>query len=283
MEASNSLGNETQETENFLYLGENLPASILAQTEKHLCHKNGKFFQTSSHTEARAFIENNRPRTVLVDQYLSSCSGIDFMRWMYNFSSIPAIIVIFENEIYEIESVIALEAGATDAIRTTISARELAARIKACTRKYFYGNSGLSLNEYTSDSTTIPSTSKKPLYFTPQTKRLYFSDSSRTMLHGKEADLLSLLIVKYPSYVNRNEISENIFQREWHPNDRSIDNLISRLRKIVDYSEVNCSDSIIETVRNEGYKLRSPIALLPIDQNTPHADSKQASQPSSYL
>jgi DNA-binding response OmpR family regulator len=105
-------------------------------------------------------------------------------------------------------------------------------------------------------------TPKTPLYFAPECRRLYFSDTSRAVLHAKEGELMSLLISKHPAFIDREEISQSIFHVTWNPSDRRIDNLISKLRKIIDAPNSSSGDSAIETVRNEGYRLRAPIALI---------------------
>ena len=95
---------------------------------------------------------------------------------------------------------------------------------------------------------------------------MYFSDATRVVLNVKEADLLVLLIVKHPEYIDRETISRSLFQQSWNPSDRRIDNLVSRLRRVIDAWEAESSDSVIETVRNEGYRLRLPVVLIQGDQ-----------------
>lgn len=90
---------------------------------------------------------------------------------------------------------------------------------------------------------------------------------------------MTLLIAKHPAFIDREEISQNIFHVTWNPNDRRIDNLISKLRKIVDTTSSDSGDSIIETVRNEGYRLRSPIALIPGGSNISYARGDVGSLP----
>jgi two-component system, OmpR family, response regulator len=160
------------------------------------------------------------------------------------------------------DMVVVLEAGAVDAVYADISGRELAARIKACTRKYLHAAGEPNEGRFAPDSGVGKRTPKLPLYFAPECRRLYFSDTSRIVLHAKEAELMTLLIRKHPSYIDREEISQNIFHVTWNPNDRRIDNLVSKLRKLVDPPSSSSGDSAIETVRNEGYRLRAPIALV---------------------
>jgi DNA-binding response OmpR family regulator len=254
----------------YLYIGEILvETGVLHDLERYLCYPGGTVFHATSNTEARAIVENNNIVAIVVDQYLPFCSGLEFMRWLHSFAYIPTIVVVKNksDSDADTETVVVLEAGAADAVDSDISARELAARVKACTRKYLHSASEPSGGHYVPDSGIGRRMPKMPLYFAPECRRLYFSDTSRTVLHAKEAELMTLLINKHPAFIDREEISQNIFHVTWNPNDRRIDNLISKLRKIIDATHSEGGDSVIETVRNEGYRLRSPIALIPGGNN----------------
>jgi DNA-binding response OmpR family regulator len=263
----------------YVYVGEILvQKNVLHELEQFLCYQGGKIYRVTSNAEARAVVENHNIAAIIIDQYLSFSSGLDFMRWIHGFAFIPTIFIVINKYGRVTEMVVALEAGAADAVHADISVRELAARVHACIRKYYYGSREKVLNRYGIDSRTINPSRKTPLYFTPQSNKLYFSDTSRVVLHGKEAELLNLLIYKYPEYIDREEISQSIFRQAWNPHDRRIDNLISRLRKIVDATDNENAESIIETVRNEGYRLRAPIALIPMENplNSPLGNDGKA-------
>lgn len=249
----------------YLYIGDVLAESgVLQDVESFLCYRGGRVFRVSGKTEARAIVENNNITAVVVDQYLPFCSGLDFMHWLHNFVYIPTIMIVMNDGTADTETVVVLEAGAADAVRPDISARELAARINACARKYHYSNPCEQMpGRHGIDARTPSLGDRQPLYFTPQSRRLYYSDTTRVVLHTKEAEVMALLIQKYPEFIDREEISQTIFHQSWNPNDRRIDNLISRLRKTLDAAGNESADSIIETVRNEGYRLRLPIALIP--------------------
>lgn len=252
----------------YLYVGDALGSSeVLRQIENLLCYKGGRIHTARTHTDARVILENANIRTVLIDQYLDQGSGIDFMRWVHSVSTVPAIIVVLATESISIETIVALEAGASDAVPVNIPARELAARIHACTRKYFLPPVEFNESAHLAHARAGQSQHHNPLYFSPHNHNLYFADSSKVVLSTKEAALLELLARHYPGFVTREQISVEIYHRSWNPNDRSVDNLVSRLRKSIDARECEPGDSIIETLRNEGYRLRSAIGLLPAEQS----------------
>lgn len=256
-----------KEFNSYLYIGEVLiQAGLIDEIEKFICYQGGQIYRVTSDAEARAIVENYKVSAIIIDQYLPQCSGLDFMRWLHSFARIPAIVIIMNQYSQDTDTVVALEAGAADAVYIDISARELAARIHASIRKYFHGGYDPIFNK--NESVSFGNSGKKtPLYYNPESRRLYFSNTSRVVLNGKEAELLVLLATKHPDYLDREKISQSIFQQSWNPNDRRIDNLISRLRKIVDDNDADSASSAIETVRNEGYRLRISIALIQVERN----------------
>jgi two-component system, OmpR family, response regulator len=256
-------GDFVKEHSSYLYVGDALVGTgVLHELESSLCHPGGAVYHAISSAEARAIVENNNIVAIVVDQYLPHCTGLDFMRWLHGIVDIPAIVVVMNTSAGDTDTVVVLEAGAADAVHTSISGRELAARIKACTRKYLHAAREPNEGRFAPDSGISKRMPKIPLYFAPECRRLYFSDTSRIVMHAKEAELMTLLITKHPSYIDREEISQAIFHVTWNPNDRRIDNLISKLRKLIDPPNSSSGDSAIETVRNEGYRLRAPIALV---------------------
>lgn len=247
----------------FLYIGEILvQTGVIHELEKYLCFQRGQIYHVASDAEARAIVENYKVSAILIDQYLPRCSGLDLMRWLQRFATIPTVIIILSKTFKDTEAVVALEAGAADAVNEDITPRELAARVRACIRKYFHGRPE-QIFDHSEVGAAGSSLRKQPLYYNAESRRVYFSDTSRVVLHGKEAELLMRLITKHPAYIDREEISQFLFQQSWNPNDRRIDNLISRLRKMLDASDTETVDSAIETVRNEGYRLRAPVVMIP--------------------
>lgn len=252
-----------KEHSSYLYVGDALVATgVLHELSNYLCYPGGAIFHALSSVEARAIVENNNIVAIVVDQYLPHCSGLEFMRWLHGFVDIPAIIVVTNQATRGTDTIVVLEAGAVDAVPVDISGRELAARVKACSRKYLHSVSENKEGRFAPEASMGKRMPKIPLYFAPECRRLYFSDTSRIVLHAKESELMALLISKHPAYIDREQISQNIFHVTWNPNDRRIDNLISKLRKLIDPPTSGSGDSAIETVRNEGYRLRTPIALI---------------------
>lgn len=250
----------------YLYIGEVLmQRGVIPELEKMLCYRGGSIHHVSTNAEARAFVENYKVSAILIDQYLAHCSGVELMRWLQSFARIPAIIIILSRALDDTETVVALEAGAADAVPEDVTPRELAARVRACIRKYFHG-SPEALLERPEQAGGAAMRGKHPLYFNAESRRVYFSDATRAVLNAKEADLLALLIERHPQYLDREAISQHLFQQAWNPNDRRIDNLVSRLRRVLDAWDADSSESVIETVRNEGYRLRLPIAPIQMEQ-----------------
>jgi DNA-binding response OmpR family regulator len=271
-----------KEFNSYLYIGEVLQSrGMLPELEAMLCHRGGRIHHVTRNAEARAFVENYRVSAILIDQYLPQCSGLELMRWLQGFARIPVIIIILSKALTDTETVIALEAGAADAVPEDVNPRELAARVRASIRKVFHG--APEVQPESRDTLQVYAKgNRQPLYFNVESRRVYFSDASRVVLNVKEAELLVLLGSKHPQYIDREEISQHLFQQSWNPSDRRIDNLVSRLRRVLDAWDGEGAEPIIETVRHEGYRLRLPIALIQVEQAPllafPDIDAQQLPQ-----
>jgi DNA-binding response OmpR family regulator len=57
--------------------------------------------------------------------------------------------------------------------------------------------------------------------------------------------------------MSRDRIFELIAGREWHPDDRSLDVMVAKLRKKLEPDPAN--PVVIKTIRGEGYKLTVPV------------------------
>ena len=72
-----------------------------------------------------------------------------------------------------------------------------------------------------------------------------------------EFQMLATLVQNSNRVLSRNRIMEELTGRDWIPNDRSVDVLIAKLRKIIEDDPHN--PSIIKTIRNAGYKLTAHV------------------------
>lgn len=172
--------------------------------------------------------------------------------------NLPILMLTAKNE--EADRILGLEMGADDYLTKPFASRELLARIRAILRR----------------SNAIPkslqvATVKRYLHFSgwfldTQTHHLLDAQKVTVSLSSAEYRLLKVLLEHPQRVLTRDQLLYLTQQRESDIFDRSIDILISRLRKRL-RSETNVhSDGkpteLIKTMRNEGYMLASPVIAL---------------------
>ena len=86
----------------------------------------------------------------------------------------------------------------------------------------------------------------------PGARTVLDRDDAPVALSGAEFDLLLTLVEAKGRVLSRDFLLDRIHGRSAHPYDRSIDVLVSRLRKKIDRGR----PSLIESVRNAGYVFR---------------------------
>lgn len=180
----------------------------------------------------------------ILDINLPGKNGWDICRQLRsNGDNTPIIMLTARSEDHD--RIHGLELGADDYLPKPFNTRELLARIRAVLRRFDYQPTQNDCNttaDIKFDGYTI-STSRNQL--------LHLGEP--VALTGTEFLLLKLLYSYRRTTVSRNFICQKLHNRDCHPEDRSIDVLVSRLRKQLG----NRPDGspYIQTVRNQGYVL----------------------------
>lgn len=179
---------------------------------------------------------------VLLDVMLPGASGLDLCRALRQRSTVPIIMLTARGS--ETDRVLGLELGADDYIAKPFSRPELLARIRAVLRR----------------ATALPAAgnaqqSPRVAFdgWTLDLARRELTDGAGTVvdLSTAEYDLL-LAFVEHPQRVlSRDQLLELSRQRVGDVFDRSIDVLVSRLRRKLEADQ--SQPAIIKTVRNVGY------------------------------
>ncbi len=151
----------------------------------------------------------------------------------------------------EIDRVVGLEMGADDYLVKPFGPRELLARVRAVLRR---GNA-------------------QPL--SPPSRRFVFDrfvidldarqltdgDGGGLMLTSAEFDLLACFVQRPRRVLTRDQILDWIRGRAADPFDRTVDMLVSRLRKKLETASPG--SKLISTVRNGGYLFTAPVKPVP--------------------
>lgn len=184
---------------------------------------------------------------VILDVMLPGMNGFEVLRRLRSSevtASIPVLMLTARGE--EVDRVVGLEMGADDYLPKPFSPRELVARLRALLRR-----------------AALPRTQLSQ----PDIQKIDDMDICRASLsvtvnhipHNltvPELRLLELLLGAVGEVVNRDILYKTIFGHQAYPMDRSLDMLVSRLRKKLGH-RANGSERI-KAVRGEGYMYLLP-------------------------
>lgn len=188
---------------------------------------------------ALEFCNRQVPDLLILDWMLPGLDGLDVLRRLRQTSTIPVLMLTGRNE--EIDRVLGLELGADDYLVKPFGMRELVARTRALLRR-------VELIQQAAPVHTPLSCG--PLSLDPQT-HLAMLNAQEIDLSRIEFDLLHLFLRHPCQAFERSYLLETIWGGAWLGHDRSVDNVIHRLRrKLGDFGEN------IETVHGVGYRLR---------------------------
>ncbi len=179
---------------------------------------------------------------VLLDIMLPGRSGIDLCREIRQKSEVPIIFISAKGS--ETDRVIGLELGADDYLAKPFSTRELVARVRAVLRRgrmeRRHGEQGKGIARF--DGWTVDF----------RRRELTSPTGAQVVLTGAEFDLLAAFVEHPQRVIARERLIELSRTRLGDASDRSIDVLVSRLRRKL--TAAGHSAPII-TVRAVGYML----------------------------
>jgi DNA-binding response OmpR family regulator len=177
------------------------------------------------------------PDLVLLDLGLPDAHGFEVCRQLRARSSLPIIMVTARDD--EIDRVTGLELGADDYVVKPFGFRELAARIRAVTRR-------------TSGTQSVSGTQQLGSLEIDRREHRVLLDGEELALTPKEFDLLELLAVDPGAMVTRRDILAEVWDPHWYGTTRTVDVHIASLRKKLGHSDW------IETCRGVGFRLSIP-------------------------
>jgi two-component system OmpR family response regulator len=196
--------------------------------------------------ECLSRIADGHPDLVVLDVMLPDGSGLDVCRELHQERPhLPVILLTALKE--DVDRIIGLELGADDYLGKPFNPRELVARIKAVLRR------GSQAEPPAHAGTTYEFSRFEVI---PDSRRVLCQDGTEIELTGAEFDLLRVFLERPGRLLSRDQLLDLTQGRERDPFDRSIDVLMSRLRRKLGESETS---AIFKTVRNGGYQLTVPV------------------------
>jgi two-component system, OmpR family, response regulator len=196
--------------------------------------------------EMRAGLSSQAIDLIVLDLMLPGTGGLDLCRELRRTSDVPVIMLTAKGD--ETDRIVGLEVGADDYLAKPFNPRELLARINAVLRRS-RGENGQVLAKrsgYVFDAWSVDLARRE----------LLNPDGALVELSGAEFDMLVAFLESPNRVLSRDWLLEMARKRTSDVFDRSVDVLVSRLRRKLEQggdSGQGSSPEVIKTVRGAGY------------------------------
>ncbi|MBI9043945.1 MAG: response regulator transcription factor [Anaerolineaceae bacterium] len=199
---------------------------------------------SSDGNKALSYFHQINPDLVILDWMLPGMSGLDILRSLREFSSIPIMMLTARTEF--IDRVVGLEVGADDYLTKPFNMAELIARIRALLRQE---------KRIRDDINRDQQPKQNPIHYEnlmldPE-NRICSLENEVIELTSLEFDLLFLFLSFPGRTFNRKYLIETIWKSEYIEGERSVDNAILRLRR-----KLQSAGDFLETIRGVGYRIK---------------------------
>ncbi|HEV7129409.1 MAG TPA: response regulator transcription factor [Ktedonobacterales bacterium] len=181
---------------------------------------------------------------VILDWMLPRLDGLEVLRRLRQSTPIPVLMLTARSE--ETDRIVGLELGADDYLTKPFSMRELVARVRALLRRSELIRQTLSADRETSGDVVT----RGALSLDPQAHQATL-EGAPLDLSPTEFALLHLLLRSPGRAFSRDYLLETVWKEAYVGGDRSVDNVVLRLRR-----KLGPSGEAIETVWGIGYRLR---------------------------
>jgi DNA-binding response OmpR family regulator len=197
--------------------------------------------------EAYRFAKRYPPQAAIVDINLDNGeSGLELVRAWRVDRQFPVIVLSSQGQ--AIDRIVGLEMGAEDYIVKPFEPRELVLRVTKVIERFNF----VSLPSHQLPIWDLGNDHK----FDP-TSRAIFQSSEKLSLSTAEFNLMNYLVKNANKLITRDQILNTVHQRLHESSDRSVDMLITRVRKKISNSGVE-----IKAIRGAGYMLIGTIQPL---------------------
>ena len=184
---------------------------------------------------------------VILDVMLPGLDGFELLRRLRSRSHMSIVILTARDE--EDAVVFGLENGADDYVPKPCSPRELLLRIRTILRRRRGPEIGADFIDPSSRR------SRCGFVFNHTARSAKYRGISLS-LTSVEYALLDALLDHPGTVLAREHLAERVFNRDYHPLDRGLDMLVSRLRRKLDVDDN--PGAFIKTIRSAGYAFALP-------------------------
>jgi two-component system response regulator CpxR len=176
---------------------------------------------------------------VLLDVMLPGLDGFEVLRRIRASSQVNVLLLTARGD--DVDRIVGLEIGADDYLPKPFNPRELLARMRAILRR--------TASSPKLDQTVVRADGLE----LNRAARSVQLNGTRVDLTDVEFALLEVLMRSPGKVVSREEMSEAVLGRKFHPFDRALDMHVSRLRRKL--ADSGGSEEQVKTIRGSGYQL----------------------------
>lgn len=222
--------------------------------------------EAASGTEMMAEVSSQPVSLVTLDLGLGGEDGLELARRVRARNNVPIVMITGKGD--TIDRVVGLELGADDYIAKPFHLREVLARVRAVLRRYGQATGPETAPDPTATVPANPTASADPaparfafadwVLDIPRRELACATTGSLRDLTTGEFNLLQVFIARPGRVLSRDNLMDLLKGHEWTPLDRTIDNLVARLRKKIE-GEAAESPRLIKTVRGVGYVFTADI------------------------
>ncbi len=202
--------------------------------------------------ELFAALERDPVGLITLDIRLGGDDGLELARQVRARLNVPIVMISGRGDM--IDRIVGLELGADDYICKPFHLREVLARVRAVLRHY-----------EGSGETAAPAAGKTAQHYRfggwlldTGRRELLDPGGSKHELTTAEYNLLEIFLARPGRVLSRDNLMDLLKGIAWSPVDRTIDNLVGRLRKKIE-SQPETPD-LIKTVRGVGYVFTAEVA-----------------------
>jgi len=210
----------------------------------HLERSGFKAASAASAADARDWLSSNQAALVLLDIMMPGEDGLSLCRHLREVDKTPVILLTALTE--DTDKIVGLEIGADDYVTKPFNPRELVARIRAVLRR-------------SSNPDSTPHKTAKVSFagwvLNEEQSEITRQDGLVVTLSAGELSILKVFVEHIGEVLSRDDLMRHSRGRDTLAFERTIDNVISRLRKKIETDASN--PRIIKTVRGGGYRLVS--------------------------
>lgn len=199
--------------------------------------------------DAHDLLRSHDPDVVMVDLGLPDGSGLDLVRALRRRRP-PCGVIIVTGKADPVDRILGLELGADDYVTKPFVGKELVARVRSVARRVRPDDEFPTPGARPARGAAIRAGGAK---INVPARIVTSADGSAAVLSAVETSILVLLNERRGVAVDRNDLSRAALGRDWDPEDRTIDQNVSSLRRKLGLPAGD--QGPIVTVRGTGYML----------------------------